>query len=129
MGNLKEKIKERDKGKSPMVEDGPTYQPPKVKYVFSRQNGIVRKEKIKDTPTQSGESRPQSPMQQAPPSPPLVSSSQQVIDLDSPPREPSPKKRRVEAIGLVDYLVDLDDEVIVTSDDIMQNIPSPTREL
>lgn len=75
------------------------------------------KEKTKATPTQYEKSRAPYPMPQIP-----SSSPHDFIDLDSPPRESSPKRRRIEVVGLVNYCLDPDDEAIVITDKIMQNI-------
>lgn len=54
-------IEEKDKGKSPMIEERPTYQPPNKVQFFTMRKSIMRKQLTISTPTQSEESRASSP--------------------------------------------------------------------
>lgn len=119
-------IEERVKGKSPIIEKIPSYQPPNVKpyvYAFKRKRkGVVIRQQDQQSP----------PHAQLPPSPPPVqqvpsSLADNVIDLDSPPRDPSPKRRRAKKSSLVDYLITLEEEDDYESigDDVFRIMPSP----
>lgn len=48
--------KENDKGKTPMIEEIPTYQPPKKVHIFDRKKSTVKKQLRIATPTQLEES-------------------------------------------------------------------------
>lgn len=116
-------IEEHDKGKAPMTEERLACQPPKKVHIYTRKKNTIKKQMTIATPTQSEESREPSPQQKLMPLSPSHYSTPQIIEPQSPPRGPSPpkeppiKRKRVELVGLVDYLADgSDEEIFVTKD-------------
>lgn len=107
-------------------------------HIYSRRKDTIRKQQIVATPTQSGESKVNSPKKKLPTLSLQHSSAPKIIKLDSSIRESSPtrdpfpsiKKQKFEAFGLVDYPAEeSDDEIAIIDEEIIQGISSPQGEI
>lgn len=130
-----------DKGKSMAIEEDPnvvleerpTYQPPKKVRIYSRKKETIKKQQTLPTLTTS-EGSTVSSLARSVPSPPR-GTPPNVIDIDSPPRGPPPsdhppmKMQKDEVEKVVDYLNTKEDDILITPKEIQQGMPSPIRDI